>query len=272
MSQTILELQEANYGYSGSFHLKAVSLRIKRASFLGIIGPNGSGKSTLLKGLTGEINLAPHQVFLDGVDMASMSLKARAQSIAVVSQFIEAPDMRVEEYVLLGRTPYRKTFNFFDSDADHAIVEKYMKLTGVAHLRTKKMNQLSGGEMQLVSIAKALTQEPALLLLDEPTSYLDISHQVEVLDLVQELCHNLHLTSLLVIHDLNLAGEYCDELYMMQKGKIFAHGTPCEVLTYENIEKVYNTVVITQENPLSKKPSIFLISKKFLQKKQSYSE
>ena len=139
-----------------------------------------------------------------------------------------------------------------------------MKLTGILPYAKKYMSQLSGGEQQLAAIAQALIQEPELLLLDEPTSHLDISHQVQILNLIQRLNRDAGLTVLMIIHDLNLAAEYCDYLIMMNKGNIHTLGTPDEVLTYKNIEEVYNTVVVTGKNPLSEKPAIFLVSEKVL--------
>jgi iron complex transport system ATP-binding protein len=128
------------------------------------------------------------------------------------------------------------------------------------------MNSLSGGEQQLAGIARALTQEPELLLLDEPTSHLDITHQVQILNLIQRLSEELSLTVLMIIHDLNLAGEYCDTLLMMQKGTLRKTGTPHEVLNYLDIEVVYDTVVITRTNPVSGKPVVFLVSEKTMKK------
>jgi len=128
------------------------------------------------------------------------------------------------------------------------------------------MTQLSGGEQQLAGIARALTQEPDLLLLDEPTSHLDITHQVQILNLLQRLNTELELSVLMIIHDLNLAGEYCDYLIMLNKGKIHTQGTPEKVLNYQNIEEVYNTVVVTETNPLSGKPVILLVSENVLKK------
>ncbi|MCK5700621.1 MAG: ABC transporter ATP-binding protein, partial [Cyclobacteriaceae bacterium] len=132
--------------------------------------------------------------------------------------------------------------------------------------KNKLMCELSGGEQQLAAIARALTQEPDLLLLDEPTSHLDISHQMQILNLIQQLNENMNLTVLMIIHDLNLAAEYCNYLVMMNDGEIFIKGEPKEVLNYNNIEEVYKTVVITHENPLSKKPVVLLVSEKTLNK------
>lgn len=259
-----LELKNMNCGYNKSFHLSNVSFSITKGQFSGIIGPNGSGKSTLLKGISGELDISRKQVFLNNTDLSLLTENERAKEIAVVTQFTEPIDITVEEYVLTGRIPYRKKYQFFETAVDFEIAERYMKLTDVIHLRNKKFTNLSGGEQQLVSVAKALTQEPSLLLLDEPTSHLDISHQVQILNLIQQLSHDLDLTVMMIIHDLNLASEYCDYLVLMKDGSVFKHGTPQEILNYKNIEEVYNTVVITQENPLSKKPSIFLVSNKIL--------
>jgi len=143
-----------------------------------------------------------------------------------------------------------------------------MKLTDVYRHKDKPMTELSGGEQQLAAIARALTQEPQLLLLDEPTSHLDISHQVQILNLIQQLNQQLNLTVLIIIHDLNLAGEYCDYLVMMNNGGIHIKGTPHEVLNYQTIEAVYNTVVITRENPISKKPVVFLVSESVMKQEK----
>ena len=259
-----VELRSANYGYNKSFHLSDVSFSLSKGIFAGIIGPNGSGKSTLLKGITGELPVAENHVFLNEKDLGRFLESERAKEIAVVTQFTEALDITVEEYVLMGRIPYRKKYQFFETEKDFEIARKYMELTDTYHLKSKKFSNLSGGEQQLASIAKALTQEPSLLLLDEPTSHLDISHQVQILNLIQQLTQDLGLTVIMVIHDLNLASEYCDYLVLMKEGAVYKHGTPNDILNFKNIENVYNTVVVTQENPLSKKPSIFLVSNKIL--------
>src|SRR5690554_7187190 len=136
--------------------------------------------------------------------------RSKARRIAVVSQFVDAADISVEDYVLLGRLPYRAPFQFFEPQRDVLLARKYMRLTGIWKHRKKYLSQLSGGEQQLAAIAQALTQEPELLLLDEPTSHLDITHQVQVLNLIQRLNKELKLTVLMIIHDLNLAAEYCN--------------------------------------------------------------
>ncbi|MCD4770761.1 MAG: ABC transporter ATP-binding protein [Bacteroidales bacterium] len=255
-------------GYKNSFKLSDISFSVPKGDFAGIVGPNGSGKTTLLKGITSELKLLRGTVSLNNMNLPAMSLMEKARNIAVVSQFSEVADIPVEDYVLMGRLPYRTRWQFFETQKDLNIAERYMNLTNTIHLRHKLMTQLSGGELQLASIARALTQEPELLLLDEPTSHLDITHQVQILNLIQQLNVELNLTVLMVIHDLNLAGEYCDHLIMMKAGKVYLKGDPHEVLNYNHIEKVYNTVVITQENPLSGKPVVFLVSNKVTSRKK----
>jgi iron complex transport system ATP-binding protein len=253
-------------GYPGRFVLDNISFDIEKGQFVGIIGPNGSGKTTLFKGISGELPTISGSSMLNAQHIQKLSLREKAQNIAVVTQNIEVGNMTVEEYVLMGRIPYRKQFQFFETADDFAVAEKYIQLTGISELRDKNMNALSGGEQQLAGIARALTQEPQLLLLDEPTSHLDITHQVQILNLIRRLSENLGLTVLMIIHDLNLAGEYCDSLIMMQKGAIRKKGTPHEVLNYEDIEAVYDTVVITRTNPVSGKPVVFLVSEKTMGK------
>ena len=262
--ENILALENLTCGYSTKFNIEDISFSIPKGSFTGIIGPNGSGKTTLFRGVTGSIKTKQGNIKLKGKDLSRFSYKEKAQNIAIVTQNIEAAQMTVEEYVLMGRMPYQARFVFFESKKDYEITRKYMKLTNTFHLKDKLMTQLSGGEQQLAGIARALTQEPDLLLLDEPTSHLDITHQVQILNLLQRLNTDLQLSVLMIIHDLNLAGEYCDYLVMMNNGKVHTQGTPEQVLNYKNIEDVYKTLVVTEKNPLSGKPVILLVSENVL--------
>lgn len=264
MSCEFLKIDQLTCGYGKGFHINNISLTISKGSLAGIIGPNGSGKTTLFRGISGDLKLKNGTVYLKNSNLNRLKLKEKAKKVAVVSQFIEVVNVPVEDYVVMGRLPYRNSFQFFESSEEIAIAEKYMKWTGVYHHRKKLMSQLSGGEQQLAAIAQALTQEPELLLMDEPTSHLDITHQVKVLNLIQRLNSEMGLTVLMIIHDLNLAAEYCDYLIMMKEGQVYANGTPKEVLNYEIIEQVYDTVVVTRENPLSGKPAIFLVSESIL--------
>jgi iron complex transport system ATP-binding protein len=174
------------------------------------------------------------------------------QDTLIVFEFL------VRDIVMLGRIPYLKKFKK-EAETDLSAVERAMTLTSTTHLADKFINELSAGERQRVIIAKALAQEPKLLILDEPTSHLDISHQIEIFNLIKRLSTREGLTVLAVLHDLNLASEYCDRLILLSEGRIYTQGSPREVLNYKTIEEVYKTVVIVHENPISKKPYIFLV-------------
>ncbi len=258
------EIKNLTCGYENIFYISNINLNISKGNLVGIIGPNGCGKTTLLKGITGELKSKTGSITLNGKNLNQTSHKEKARILAVVTQDIEVPHINVEDYVLMGRMPYHKNYQFLDTIEDIAVAEKYMELTQVAHLRNKYLNELSGGERQLIAITRALVQEPELLLLDEPTSHLDITHQVRVLNLVQRMNEQIGLTVIMVIHDLNLAGEYCNQLIMLNNGTIHIMGTPDDVLTYTNIEQVYDTVVVTKTNPVSEKPVVFLVSEKVL--------
>lgn len=263
----ILNIQNLCCGYP-KFQLSNVSIEVPKGSFVGIIGPNGSGKTTLFRAITGTLSIKSGKILMGDQNLRSLAPRQRAQKIAIVSQFTEAVDMCVEDYVLMGRIPYHSRFNFFESDEDFRIARNYMEMTDTWRFKDQLMSELSGGEQQLAGIARALTQQPELLLLDEPTSHLDITHQVHILNVLQQLNQEMGLAVLMVIHDLNLASEYCDWLILVNQGKIHTQGTPEEVLTYQNIEVVYKTVVVTQSNPLSGKPSVFLASAKVLKEVQ----
>jgi len=268
MASDYLVIDKLCCGYGSGFSLKEVSLTLSKGSFAGVIGPNGSGKTTLFKGISGNLAARSGSVTLQNTRLSELIQREKAKRVAVVSQFPDVADITVEDYVLMGRLPYREMFQFFETRHDIAVAHKFMRLTGILPHSRKPMTQLSGGEQQLAAIAQALAQEPELLLMDEPTSHLDITHQVQILNLIQRLNHETGLTVLMIIHDLNLAAEYCDYLVMMDQGRIYQQGTPSEVLTYKNIEEVYKTVVVTRNNPLSGKPAIFLVSESVMRKQR----
>ncbi len=263
MITNILSIQNLCCGYP-KFQLSDINIDIPKESFAGIIGPNGSGKTTLFRAITGTLEIKSGKIRLSDKNLQSFSLRQRAQNIAIVSQFIETGDMSVEDYVLMGRIPYHSRFNFFETEEDFQIARQYMEMTDTWRFKDQLMSELSGGEQQLAGIARALTQQPQLLLLDEPTSHLDITHQVHILNVLQQLNQEMGLSVLMVIHDLNLASEYCDWLILINQGRVHTQGAPEEVLTFQNIEDVYQTVVVTQNNPLSGKPAVFLASRKVI--------
>jgi len=231
MEKHFFNIEDYSCGYSG-FKLSEINLSLQKGSFAGIIGPNGSGKTTLFRGIANTLPTLKGKISLKGRDLHSFSLKDRARNIAIVSQFPDTDRMSLEDYVLMGRMPYHSRFQFFETKEDIAIAKRYMQVTDVLGLKDNLMTELSGGEQQRAAIARALTQEPELLLLDEPTSHLDITHQVKTLDLLRRLNNEMGLTVLMIIHDLNLASEYCDQLILFKDGEVFTQGSPEEVLTF----------------------------------------
>ena len=257
----MLKAENLTAGYEGGFHIRDITIQIGSGDFAGIIGPNGSGKTTLLKAFTKVIKPRRGRILFDSQDLNNIGFREAAQRFAVVPQTVEAGFVSVEDYVLMGRIPYYGRFQFFETKKDRRIASEYMELTGVSSLRDKFMSEISGGENQLAAIARALTQEPRVIFLDEPTSHLDIKHQVEILDLLGEMNSSRGITVVCVLHDLNLAADYCDRLVLLDGGAIYKTGPAEEVLTYQNIESVYKTIVLVKESPATKKPHVLLVPK-----------
>jgi iron complex transport system ATP-binding protein len=255
----MLQVKNLSCGYGKKIILRDVTFQAKEGEMLGIIGPNGSGKTTLLRAATKVIKPIQGEVVLNGKDVGWMDFQEFAKVAAVVSQTLPGGFVTLKEFVLLGRTPYFTRFQFFENERDIEAAQKAMTLTDTWKLKDRFLEEMSGGERQLSLIARALCQEPALLFLDEPTSHLDIAHQVYVLDLIKRLNKELSLTVVMVLHDLNLAGEYCDRIILLQDGRVHSAGSPKEVLTYQAIEEVYRTVVVVKENPTSGKPHVFIV-------------
>jgi iron complex transport system ATP-binding protein len=256
----MLELRHVSCRYDDHFVLKDINVRIEDGGLVGVIGPNGSGKTTLIRAVTRTIKLAEGEVLLKGEKLDTLSFKELAQQVAVVGRLYDLDvRMRVEDLVLLGRIPHRKGLRLMERRSDLGAAEEAMDLTGTLSLRSRFVDSLSSGERQLAFIARALAQEPELLLLDEPTSHLDIGHQARVLDLVRKLNRDRGLTVLVVLHDLNLASQYCDRIFLLSDGVLWKDGTPDEVLTYRNIEEVYHTPVVVMKNPVSSRPGVFLV-------------
>jgi iron complex transport system ATP-binding protein len=260
MKEELLKIKNLSAGYDENIVLHDIGCTVCQGELIGIIGPNGSGKTTLLRAITRILKPHKGEILIDGKNVWKIPLKEISQMVAVSSQLLDPVLTTVEEYILLGRLPYYRKYQFFETSKDETIVEKYMRLTDTFRLKESLMTELSGGERQLASIARALAQEPILLLLDEPTSHLDITHQAQIMELIGRLNRELGLTVLMVLHDLNLASEYCSRLLLLNNGSIHKLGTPEEVLTYRTIEEVYKTVVLVKKNPLSGKPYVFLIT------------
>ena len=233
----MIEVAGLNFSYRcGRQILYDVSFSAPSGSCMAILGNNGAGKSTLLKCFAHLLRPQSGQVLVDGEDLLSMSFSQAARTVALVSQNVPASRLTVYDMVLLGRKPYMK-WDF--SDQDRALTEEALSLLGLEKLALRYADQLSGGEQQKVQLARALVQQPRLLLLDEPTSNLDLRNQYEVLELVSSLCREQNITAVVVIHDLNLALRYCDRFLLLHNGGVHAFGD-ASVVSEENIRDVYN--------------------------------
>ena len=246
--EILLEMEDLWSGYQGKDVLKGVNLKIKKGEFLGLIGPNGSGKTTLLRSMSKILTPRRGKVLYRGKDIAKIGAKKLAQRIAVVPQLsVFTFSFTVEDFVLLGRIPYLPRF-YLERKEDYLAAEEAMRLTKTLSFRERRINELSEGEKQRVVIARSLAQNPELLLLDEPAAHLDIRYQLEVFNLLRQLNQEKGITIVLVSHDLNLASQYASRLVLVNGGKIFSEGRPSEVITEENIQKVYKVRVrITQD-------------------------
>lgn len=236
----MLRIEDLSLSYGDKPVVQNLSLRVKKGQVVSIIGPNASGKSTILKSIAGIIKPVSGKIFIEEKDISKMDSKKLAQKVSILLQQNKTlDDMSIEELVYFGRYPHKKWFEGFEA-SDKKIIEEVMKLTNTFALRDKTLETLSGGERQRAWIAMALAQEPDILLFDEPTTYLDLAHQIEFLELVNRLNKETGVTVVLVLHDLNQAARYGNYLFAMKEGKIFAQGSPEEVLNPQNILNIYN--------------------------------
>jgi iron complex transport system ATP-binding protein len=264
-----IEARDLTFGYGNGNILEKLSFEIAKGSFISIIGPNGSGKSTLLKNISAELSPQAGMVLLENQDIFKIKKKILAQNLAVVPQDTGVDfAFSVLEAVLMGRMPHQKRFQG-DSEKDLEIARWAMEITNVWHLRDRFINELSGGERQRVIVARALTQEPKVLLLDEPTSHLDLQHQLELLELVESLNRSRGLTVIAVLHDLNLAAQFSEKIILLNQGQIMAYGHPSEVLTIDNIRKIYHVEVAVSTNEITGKLNIVPLSKEKKRKEKA---
>jgi iron complex transport system ATP-binding protein len=259
-------LESAYFSYPRREVFRELSLSLEEGEILSLIGPNSSGKTTLLKLMDGLLEPQRGKVFLDGEELDRLSRSRVAKRVAVVPQEMEVPFLfTVAEIVLMGRAPYLGRFGW-ETRKDLDIALEAMALTDVAELEERMFAELSQGEKQRVSMARALAQEPGVILLDEPASHLDINHQVEIHELIRRLNLEKNLTVLNISHDLNLAAEYSHRIALLHRGSIYALGTPSTVITEENIRRVYETTVMVEKNPISGAPRVTPVGKSRMEK------
>lgn len=239
--------------------IRDFSFDVKEGEIVSIIGPNGSGKSTLLKAICRQLPYCEGDVQFDGMNLKSMSAKQTACKMCMLSQKNQAPaDMTVYDLVSYGRYPHKKWYEKLRGE-DHEIIEWAIEKTYLTDYKERTVASLSGGEAQRAWLAMALAQRPKVLLLDEPTTYLDISHQHEVLELVRELNREMGMTVMMVLHDLNQASTYSDRVIVVQNGEKAMCGTPCQVMTADMIREVYRMNSEVQYGQNEEKPRIHLL-------------
>jgi len=253
MQSVTLRINNIACRYDAANVLENIDFSAKGGDFIGVVGPNASGKSTLLKSISKVLKPHTGVVLLNERDVYTFKSAEIAKNLAVVPQeSVISFAFTALEVVLMGRTPHLNRFEM-ESTQDLIIAQKSMELTNTWYLAERPIDTLSGGEKQRIIIARALTQEPRVLLLDEPTDHLDINHQIEILDLIKRLSKEEEMVVIGVFHDLNIVSQYCDRLILLHKGRIFAAGEAGDVLTGENIEKVYGVKVTVKQDDISGK-------------------
>lgn len=257
----MIKVEQVHKSYNGEAVLRDVNFSVKRGECFGIIGPNGSGKSTLLKLLSAAEWADTGRIELEGKDITGYSRKQLARLIAVLQQEPMPPvGFNVREVVEMGRFPFQNWLGEETQDTE-VLIDSILEKLGLSKLAHRTLEYLSGGERQRVALGKTMAQQPRLLILDEPTTYLDIGHQILLMDRIREWQREAGMTVIAVLHDLNLASLYCDRILVLDKGKVVDVGTPRQVLRSELIRYVYGITPIIVEHPLSGLPQIILNGK-----------
>jgi iron complex transport system ATP-binding protein len=256
-----IEFKDVSLGYHHRPVLAGVTFRIMPGEIVGLIGPNGSGKSTIIRALTRIINPSAGRILIDDTNIENIERQQLARLLGVVPQLPLLPSAFTGfEIVLMGRNPHLGLFAR-ESEKDMEIAWQAMRMTGTEELANRNVGELSGGQIQSLLIARTLAQETKAILLDEPTANLDIGRQIEVLALMKRLCREKKLAVLAALHDLNLASQYCNRLVLIAEGRLYRQGTPSEVVTSENIEKVYGANHCVYSHPVNGLPVVLVDGK-----------
>jgi iron complex transport system ATP-binding protein len=254
----MLKINSIKVSYAETEILHGVSLEVNAGEVVSLIGPNGAGKTTMLRAISGVIPLKSGSVFVNGQNLSSTTITDRARLLAVVPQARKlTPEYTVQQAVLMGRTPYIGWLgNPGSGDLDKVFWA--IERTGITDLQNRRVDELSGGEQQLVLIARALAQDAPVILLDEPTAHLDLRHQATILDLVLSLARDNSLAVLMSLHDLNLVSIFSDRIVILHEGRILADGKPNEVLNRDQLSQIYQVSLDIIPHPHRDIPLILL--------------
>ncbi len=267
MEKSDLILKNIDFSYDGLSVIQDVSFMVRPGEILGIIGPNGSGKTTLLNIICGVLKPNSGDIFIQDKNVKEIPRKELYQILAIVPQdSITSFNYTVLDIVLMGRTPYLKG-SFWEREIDYEVAINSIKDIGIYNLKDKYVSQLSGGERQKVTIAQALSQQPRILLLDEPTTHLDINSKLEIMNLITRLNKEQKITVITIFHDINLAASFCPRILILSKGRISAMGNAEDVLTSQNLEGAYNIPVVVKKNPITNRIYTTPINRGFLKTK-----
>lgn len=260
----ILDIENISLNFRDKSVLNDVSFSVEKGEFFVIVGPNGAGKTSLLKVLSGLQKVHQGSLTIKDKNISKYRRRNLSQIMAIVPQQIEVGfPFTVADTVIMGRTPHLGILGM-EGDEDHDIAREAMEFTEVAHLADRKLYQLSGGELQRVIIARAICQQPEIILLDEPTTALDPAHQLKIMDLMEKFRREQGITIVMVSHDLNLASMYGDRLLLLKDGRVVKTGDPGSVLDRELLEESYGCRMRVDESPLGQVARITPIPDKFL--------
>jgi iron complex transport system ATP-binding protein len=263
MNPTI-KIENLSHAFAKHKVLRNLSFHVAKGDFFIIIGPNGSGKTTLMKLMARILRSQSGEIEIEGRPIRSYPPKALARAVAFVPQRLPVDiPFTVGEAVLLGRAPYQGALGV-ERKIDLEIAKQAMQITEVDHLIGVALDQLSGGEQQRVFIARAICQEPDIMLMDEPTASLDLAHQVRVMDLMEKLREQKAITVIMVSHDVNLAAMYGDQVLLLKDGEIVCSGSPSNVLSFRTLEQTYGCRLLVDESPLGQFPRVTLVPGRYM--------
>lgn len=262
--ENILKVKDIFAGYDKKIVLKNINFEIEKGEFCGIIGPNGSGKTTLLKILAKILKPFSGEIYINDCEISKIHFKKFSKIVSYLPSSIDIHfSYTVEEIILFGKYPDIGKIKKIKKDENFEII---CEIFQIKDLLSRKIWELSDGEKQRVFLSQTFIQNTEIVLLDEPISHLDIGYQFKIMDIIKKINRESKKTIISIFHDLNIASEYCDKLLLVLNGEIYSKGTPDKVLTFENIEKVYNTNVIVYKNPYTSKPFILSLPSDYFTK------